>query len=108
MKVVKYYLTVQITKGDKEEKIERTFRHLKNAKEFVKELLSKQKEKLKCGDYEQKDGLLVRECSGEKVKIKINIKTERIKKAKKEGEKKESGKEQKKEEQKSQEEKKQQ
>lgn len=106
MKVVKYHLTVQITKGDKEEKIEKKFRHLKNAKEFVKELVSK--EKVKCGDYNQKDGLLVRECSGEKIKIKIDIKTERIKKVKKEGGKKESGKEQNKEEQKSPEEKKQQ
>ena len=106
MKVVKYHLTVQITKGDKEEKIEKKFRHLKNAKEFVKELVSK--EKVKCGDYDQKDGLLVRECSGEKIKIKIDIKTERIKKVKREEGKKESGKEQKKEELKSPEEKKQQ
>ena len=92
MKVVKYYLTAQIVRGDKEEKVERTFRHLKNAKEFVKQLVSK--EKVKCGEYTQKDSLITRECEGEKVKIKVEIKVERIKKIKKEEEKKEEKKEQ--------------
>ncbi|BCU70957.1 hypothetical protein [Stygiolobus caldivivus] len=86
MKVVKYHLTAQIIRGDKEEKIERKFRHLKNAKEFVRELTSKGE--VKCGEYSQQNGLLTRECNGEKLTIKVEIRTERIKKIKKEKEEK--------------------
>ncbi|MEM0373024.1 MAG: hypothetical protein QXV69_04875 [Sulfolobaceae archaeon] len=81
MKVVKYEFKASIiNQGGKEEIITRNFRHLVNARKFIKEL--KLKYDLSCGNLTTKDDTYITECKNEKVVVKIEIKRIRLKKKK--------------------------
>ncbi|AHC51506.1 hypothetical protein SUSAZ_05800 [Sulfolobus acidocaldarius SUSAZ] len=118
MKVVKYVLTAKIDYDGKEIEIKRSFRHRKNIFEFLKNADSNLKgalseyakqnkvkstdlplnEFITCGEVEEEQGIMRAECKGkEKVSMKIEVQTQKIKKKKKE-ESKEEKKGQKKEE----------
>lgn len=85
-------MKVKITKNGKETTFERTFRHLVNARKFIKELT--EDEDVKCTPLNSAGDTFTKECKGEKVSYFFEIKRIRIVKPKKETGKKEEAKQQ--------------
>ncbi|MEW9492083.1 MAG: hypothetical protein TQ35_0007795 [Candidatus Aramenus sulfurataquae] len=99
MKVVKYHLKAKVQAGGKEEVKESTFRHLANARKYMKE--TAEKLGAKCSKLNVAEDTYTMQCEGNSVKVFFEVKKERIKRVKKETEKKEEKKqEEKKSEQK--------
>ncbi|MCI2414518.1 MAG: hypothetical protein MPF33_04575 [Candidatus Aramenus sp.] len=98
MKVVKYHLKAKVQAGGKEEVRESTFRHLANARKYMKETV----ERLgaKCSKLNVAGDTYTMQCEGDSVKVFFEVKRERIKRVKKETEKKEEKKQEQKSEQK--------
>ncbi len=92
MKVVKYHLKAKVEVGGKEEVKELTFRHLINAREYMKETADKLD--VKCSKLNVAGDTYTMQCEGDSVKVFFEVKRERIKKQKKE-EKKQGQKEEK-------------
>lgn len=82
MKVVKYKMKVKVKANGKETIFEKTFRHLVNARKFIKELIKD--EDVNCTQLNSNGDIFTKECTGEKVSYFFEIKRVRITKPKKE------------------------
>jgi hypothetical protein len=83
MKVVKYILQAKVIRNGKEETINKNFRHLVNARKYLRDL--KNKLGVSCKPLSSNNNeTFTTECEGENIKIMVEIKRNRIIKKKKE------------------------